>query len=350
MINFFRNIRRQLASDNKFQKYFRYALGEVVLIMLGILMALQLQNWNEKRKQEAEFKVTLEQIYNSIKFDVDYFKGRMDACDYNMTVIDFLLNHPDSIPNNELPFVLYNLIDDANHRKSETVFHANNLKYNVSNQQNEISKQIINYTNNLNFDNGSLTNDLDAELKKIDLAYPKVDISEFGKGWISKDSTYYSDKTLKNAADLVKSDHFRSILKTLRSKTFYVKAKSFVRYGDGISLMNIIKKQYPDIKLLFNDVGIKGTAIDGFDNVGGLSTPMTLTDIENNIWETDIYLLKGKIKFRCRDSWAQNWGGESFPKGIGTQDGLDILVPEASNYHIIFKPVTGEYEFIKQNN
>ena len=77
MINFFRKIRRQLANENKFQRYMRYAIGEVILIMLGIFMALQLQNWNEKRKQDAEFKVTLELIYNALKFEVDDFNFHM---------------------------------------------------------------------------------------------------------------------------------------------------------------------------------------------------------------------------------------------------------------------------------
>jgi len=46
MINFFRKIRKKLANENKFQKYFRYAFGEVALIMIGIFIALQLNNWN----------------------------------------------------------------------------------------------------------------------------------------------------------------------------------------------------------------------------------------------------------------------------------------------------------------
>ena len=75
MINFFRNIRRKLANENKFQKYFRYAFGEVFLVVIGILIALQANNWNEKRKQEAQFKTTLEQLYNSIAFDVQKFES-----------------------------------------------------------------------------------------------------------------------------------------------------------------------------------------------------------------------------------------------------------------------------------
>ena len=47
MIKFFRKIRKTLADDNKPLKYFRYAIGEIVLVVIGILIALQLNNLNE---------------------------------------------------------------------------------------------------------------------------------------------------------------------------------------------------------------------------------------------------------------------------------------------------------------
>ena len=55
MINYFRRIRKRLARENEFQKYSRYAIGEIVLVVLGILIALQLNNWNEGQKEEKQF-------------------------------------------------------------------------------------------------------------------------------------------------------------------------------------------------------------------------------------------------------------------------------------------------------
>lgn len=49
MINIFRNIRKKLADDNKPVKYMRYAIGEIVLVVIGILIALSINNWNNKR-------------------------------------------------------------------------------------------------------------------------------------------------------------------------------------------------------------------------------------------------------------------------------------------------------------
>ena len=54
MIKIFRNIRKKLLAENKSviknTNYIKYALGEIVLVVLGILIALQINNWNENRK------------------------------------------------------------------------------------------------------------------------------------------------------------------------------------------------------------------------------------------------------------------------------------------------------------
>ncbi len=56
MIRFFRNIRQNLLSKSSFSKYLLYALGEIILVVLGILIALQINNWNEERKTGEERK------------------------------------------------------------------------------------------------------------------------------------------------------------------------------------------------------------------------------------------------------------------------------------------------------
>jgi len=62
MIKFFRKIRQRLLTENKFSKYLIYAIGEIVLVVIGILFALQINNWNEtklERKVEKEYIVSL---------------------------------------------------------------------------------------------------------------------------------------------------------------------------------------------------------------------------------------------------------------------------------------------------
>ena len=58
MIPYFRKIRKQHADDNKPLKYLRYAVGEIILVVIGILIALQINNWNQARidqKKERQY-------------------------------------------------------------------------------------------------------------------------------------------------------------------------------------------------------------------------------------------------------------------------------------------------------
>ena len=67
MIKFFRKIRHNLLSEGKTGKYLKYAIGEILLVMIGILLALQVNNWNELRKKEdAEI-----QLYHKILGDLN---------------------------------------------------------------------------------------------------------------------------------------------------------------------------------------------------------------------------------------------------------------------------------------
>lgn len=53
MIKLFRKIRQDLLTENKFSKYLVYAIGEIILVVVGILIALQINNWNEVKKDRA---------------------------------------------------------------------------------------------------------------------------------------------------------------------------------------------------------------------------------------------------------------------------------------------------------
>ena len=67
MIKFFRRIRYNLMSENKTSKYFKYAIGEIILVVIGILIALQINNWNEDRKEQE--KET--EVLNQLQLDIE---------------------------------------------------------------------------------------------------------------------------------------------------------------------------------------------------------------------------------------------------------------------------------------
>jgi len=75
MINFFRKIRKQLADDNKPLKYLRYAIGEIFLVVIGILIALQINNWNQNRIENQVEKRLLKELHENLEYNEQTLKS-----------------------------------------------------------------------------------------------------------------------------------------------------------------------------------------------------------------------------------------------------------------------------------
>ena len=75
MIKFFRRIRQQLLSENKTGRYFKYAIGEIILVVIGILIALSINNWNEIRKEGSEELKILSEIQSNLKQSMKEIKS-----------------------------------------------------------------------------------------------------------------------------------------------------------------------------------------------------------------------------------------------------------------------------------
>lgn len=70
MIKLFRKIRQNLIMENKTGTYFKYAIGEIILVVIGILIALQINNWNEDKKDKVELNQYLSSLKENIQSDI----------------------------------------------------------------------------------------------------------------------------------------------------------------------------------------------------------------------------------------------------------------------------------------
>jgi len=109
MIKFFRKIRQNLLSEGKTGKYFKYAIGEIVLVVFGILIALSINNWNEQQKQNSqerqllsglkiEFTINLNRLDKVIHFRENSIKSANKLMTYfNKDIIDISESKFDSL-------------------------------------------------------------------------------------------------------------------------------------------------------------------------------------------------------------------------------------------------------------
>lgn len=79
MISFFRKIRQKLLSQNRVTRYLVYAIGEIILVVIGILIALQVNNWNEYRKDRIEEQELLIQLESEFQSNLEQLDEKIDV-------------------------------------------------------------------------------------------------------------------------------------------------------------------------------------------------------------------------------------------------------------------------------
>ena len=111
MIKFFRRIRQKLITDGKLSRYLVYALGEIILVVIGILIALSINNWNERNKNEIYVEALLNTIESNLIKEIKSTNARMHYYSQkdsfaNLVLTDALFKN-DYINNPELSFLIY---------------------------------------------------------------------------------------------------------------------------------------------------------------------------------------------------------------------------------------------------
>ena len=85
MIKFFRKIRQHLLSKGKTGKYLKYAVGEIILVVIGILIALQINSWNNKRISQKQSIGYMKSLVDDIKSDIIQYNANIESYTTDIT-------------------------------------------------------------------------------------------------------------------------------------------------------------------------------------------------------------------------------------------------------------------------
>lgn len=93
MIKFFRRFRLKFLSQNKISKYLLYSAGEIILVVIGILIALSINNWNERNKRIEKGNDILKDLRENIEFNTIQFQKDNEVSRQVITSIDYILHN-----------------------------------------------------------------------------------------------------------------------------------------------------------------------------------------------------------------------------------------------------------------
>lgn len=109
MFKFFRNIRRRLLRENRFTKYLFYAIGEIILVVIGILIALQINNWNEDRKNKTVEQALMKDLVIDLKNDIYWLELTIEKNQIKTERLDSLLIYAQEVNELSNQDILYEL-------------------------------------------------------------------------------------------------------------------------------------------------------------------------------------------------------------------------------------------------
>ena len=124
MIKFFRKIRQKLLSKGKLSKYLFYAIGEIILVMIGILLALQVNNWNENKKATANELKLLKQLEQDLTANEKEYEQIRRAYLAFQDAGQYILNHMDKNMS-----ITDSLLDNFRRSQSQIDFNPINTSY-----------------------------------------------------------------------------------------------------------------------------------------------------------------------------------------------------------------------------
>jgi hypothetical protein len=223
MIKFFRKIRQNLLSEGKTGKYFKYAIGEIVLVVIGILIALSINNWNESRKEAIQEQFILKRLSTDITSDLSQVSNEIDLIDINSEELKFCIDV--ILKKNE---VSINVFRD----NLKSILNLNSFNQNRTTFDNIISSGQIEYIKNQNLTD-SITKYYNDKYQGWDTAmldYTRNIIAPF---------MFNFDHTPQATPGLMGYDDF-TIIDIKQSK---IPSKTIRNYRDEIFVLNMLRQK-----------------------------------------------------------------------------------------------------------
>ncbi len=360
MIPFFRKIRKKMADDNRPLKYIRYAIGEIVLVVIGILIALQINTWNEERKDRIVEKDILLLLRRELKTnlrELEVYKKEAEQDNPKILLYETYFKAGDNNPNKDSVaefitsvfwgrtyFVDFNIINSLLNTSRINYITNEELKFylNKLSTSSKILKEFFSEARREFTDKYLYPNLSTYFYIENAIAYKENTLAEGKKLYADNVGEAFSKIEINNMiSNLIRSNKDAIVVSTWNIGIM----------KDALAVVEEDLKKYDDlaVKPFYGRISIIGPAAKGWDE----SVPLDPVDKNGVIWQGVVKLKDSTLVFINRNSWTISWGGNSFPKGelMETNDEFkgEILAKEGT-YKVIVNLSDNTYEFIKQDD
>lgn len=220
MIKFFRKIRQNLLSDGKTGKYLKYAIGEIFLVVIGILIAVQINNWNENRRLKTqELKILLD-FRESLMADALYRSNSRKVYDKARKSMNYLIAYLEKdLPyKDSLKYHFANIAIDWGLSYDFSTYEALKSKDLNLISNTKLRSDIISY---YRYAENLATNFTNRYSDNLDNASRTIFSKHFDQMWSGRIDNPQSEMTPIDYEQLRRDKEFRYFLKTLQNQNYW---------------------------------------------------------------------------------------------------------------------------------
>ena len=255
MIKIFRKIRYRLMEQNKTSKYIKYAIGEIILVVIGILIALQINNWNENKKSIRIAESYIKDIRKDLISDTLMYNAAIERARNTIAKNKAILTieQPNTISSDSLDAILrvfhsmriYQINNASYSKVLNTGFLESNVFSNLFTQiNNYYTKEFNTYSEFIEWDKEQvidyLHDDFLGDYKN------EIDMSILVKNHSKAMNTEKVDTSLNKIKEFITSSHFRNRLLTNYTRKELIIDRILIQKQLAKDLLTRINQELPN--------------------------------------------------------------------------------------------------------
>lgn len=334
MFRLFSKLRRLNLKSGNFLSYLQYAIGEIILIIIGIMIALYLDDMSLDRDRQRSFDTALSQVYTNLQMEKGWYQFFQASYENQSRIARHYLDGRYEVPEGKEPQIVgfmnslalgdLNLADEA----ILSALHDNIISPEQTVLVNKISSHYLVWKDWDNVINGYKIRFLDDLFKKYKSPfienYALFDEEQFGG------TREYSALEVERARQIQSDEYFEAAVISVLNRNKDLLGRYDWKIRSIESIIEVIREYNPLIPLTFEELGVQ------FVSSGAESRefiPMELSDAVRAIWKVRVPLEDGHILFRNGNSALVGWGTTLAADGTLLYNGKDIPV-QAGTYDI----------------
>ena len=328
MIRLLAKLRRMNLKNRNFLRYAQYAIGEIILIIIGILIALSFNDWSVKKEKQEAFDLALSQVYTDLHKERGWYEYMIAGYERSTGLLERELKGELNIPTEETPkFVYYfNSIDLADYDLGNEPLLQTMQDNITSNDQRDLVNKISgHYALWISWNevvNKSRITFLDPLISEYELPfverYTLFDMSVF-RGTEKE----FTPAEIEQASELRSDPRYLTAIRSSFNRNLDLIARFRTKQSTILQLISIIEAYDPEVPMTLSDVRIYGSALSGSEKSFVSMTPV---NSKRTQWRATAQLADGTFLFVDGLYSIPSWGKDRSGKNVLLFNGDGIQV------------------------